>query len=70
MLSPILTVGAVALTLGACATENRTIVVSEGAHDVQLMKEARAVCQAYGITPYTERFERCVQNEYASRVAS
>jgi len=33
----------------------------------QLMTGSRAACQAYGIAPYTERFERCVRNEYAYR---
>ena len=33
----------------------------------QLMTASRSACQAYGIAPYTERFERCVRNEYAYR---
>ena len=33
----------------------------------QLMTASRSACQSYGIAPYTERFERCVRNEYAYR---
>jgi hypothetical protein len=33
----------------------------------QLMTASRSACQSYGITPYTENFERCVRNEYAYR---
>jgi hypothetical protein len=33
----------------------------------QLMTASRSACQSYGITPYTEPFERCVRNEYAYR---
>ena len=33
----------------------------------QLMLASRSACQSYGITPYTESFERCVRNEYAWR---
>ena len=33
----------------------------------QRMTAARSACQSYGIAPYTERFERCVRNEYAYR---
>jgi hypothetical protein len=33
----------------------------------QLTAASRSACQSYGIAPYTERFERCVRNEYAYR---
>lgn len=33
----------------------------------QLMTASRSACQSYGIAPYTERFERCVRNEYTYR---
>ncbi len=33
----------------------------------QLMTASRSAWQSYGVAPYTERFERCVRNEYASR---
>jgi hypothetical protein len=33
----------------------------------QLMTASRSACQSYGIAPYTDRFERCVRNEYAYR---
>lgn len=94
MLGRIVVFGALAVMLGACSVETRTIAandtcmsyglsVGSAAYEkcragegrsgsantpAQLMTASRSACQAYGIAPYTERFERCVQNEYASRV--
>jgi hypothetical protein len=59
--------GATALTLGACSVETTT---AAGDTPAQMMSAARSACQAYGIPPYTERFERCVRNEYAARPQS
>ena len=61
------------VALGACATETRTAMPSDAStaySRAQLMTNARASCQAYGIAPHTEKYERCVRNEHAYRVAS
>jgi hypothetical protein len=39
----------------------------KGYSSEQLMTASRSACQSYGIAPYTERFERCVRNEYGYR---
>jgi hypothetical protein len=69
----IVAIGVLIGALGACAMETRSIVASDAAagstaSEAQLMTTARAACQSYGLAPYTERFERCVRNEYAYRV--
>jgi hypothetical protein len=56
--------GATALILGACSVETTTAV---GNAPAQMLATARSACQAYGIEPYTARFERCVRNELAAR---
>ena len=93
MLGRIMVFGAVAVMLGACSVETRTVAADDpclsyglsvgspefnkcraregrsgsGYSSAQLMTVSRSACQSYGIAPYTERFERCVQNEYAYR---
>jgi hypothetical protein len=29
--------------------------------------DARAACQSYGLTPYSDRYDACVRQEYAAR---
>ena len=68
-----LLISALVATLGACAMETRTVVVSDsvaaaGPIQAKPMAESRAACQSHGLEPYTERYERCVRNEYVFRV--
>lgn len=41
--------------------------MSAGTSQAQLSRDARVACQAYGIAPYTDAYERCVRNEMAYR---
>jgi hypothetical protein len=58
----IVMIGVVAATLAACEMQTRAVVAGDS-----LMTAARQACSSYGIQPYTEKYERCVRNEYAYR---
>lgn len=72
MLAKVVMIAAFGLTLGACATDTRSTLAAQGPgySPTQIETASRAACQAYGIAPYTERYERCVRNEYVSRSSS
>ncbi|CAN5827534.1 hypothetical protein BH11PSE3_BH11PSE3_18300 [soil metagenome] len=69
MMGKVLMIGSLALSLGACAMEKGTGLAAQGSgySEAQIETASRAACQAYGISPATARYERCVRNEYASR---
>jgi hypothetical protein len=38
-----------------------------GRSQAWLVADARAACESYGLTRYTDRYDQCVRDEYAAR---
>jgi hypothetical protein len=49
------------------AAARRTGRVRYGYSEAMIAADAQAACQSYGLTPYTDRYDRCVRYEYAAR---